>query len=218
MKRIRVNNVPDFKDSNGNWVKGFVSTDKVEYTTRAGKLWERINARCKSSGAEQKRRETYVGVTNGFKDFQEFAEWCQHQYGYMHKDKNGYFWQLDKDLKIVGNRTYSEDTCLFVPCRINVLLVSRTHDRGDWPIGVDCVDGRFRSQCRNGTGKQYLGSFNSPNEAHQAWQVFKSDLIRKIVIEDEEIRKHSELALVLVRRADEIKEDLRAGRETKLGE
>ena len=218
MRPIQVSNVLDFKDGNGLWVRSYNPSTNIQHTTRAGSLWSGINMRCKVGGSCQARRPTYVGTTNGFKDFQEFAEWCQHQYGYVNKESNGKFWQLDKDLKIQGNKVYSPETCIFVPNRINSLLTSCDSSRGSTPLGVCWHKGnmKFNSKCRDKiNGRRDLGCFDSELEAHQAWQRYKIDLIRRIIIEDAEIRNHLELVPILLAQAQRIEDDLLNNRETK---
>ena len=160
MKITQVINTPDFKDENGKWVQTYSPRPYVRHSTRAGGLWNSMNHRCKPKGSFQTKHPTYISTTNGFKDFQEFAEWCQHQYGYMNRENGGRFWQLDKDLKLFGNKIYSIETSIFVPSRINSLLLNRGSLRGLYPIGVSWDTskgkGKFKSQCSDGAGKQKI--------------------------------------------------------------
>lgn len=83
--------------------------------TRAGRVWNNLQTRTDG----RHKDKCYDEAVNGFKGFQEFAEWCQSEYGYMNVEQNGRFWQLDKDILVSGNMVYSPDTCCFVPNRIN---------------------------------------------------------------------------------------------------
>jgi hypothetical protein len=58
-----------------------------------------------------------VTVAEDWHNFQNFAKWVDSQ---EVKDIKNY--DLDKDLKIVGNKEYSEAACLFVPAQINAAL------------------------------------------------------------------------------------------------
>jgi hypothetical protein len=216
-KRLKVNNVPDIKNSDGMWLRSYGKYG-IEYRTRAGLLWNSILARCKVGGSVQKRLPSCVGSSNGFKDFQEFTTWATLQHGYLHKDVNGKFWQLDKDLSIFGNKIYSAETCIFVPHRINTLLTTPFSVETNYPIGVywDKTECKFISKCRdgNGGGQVYLGSFDCKSEAHKAWQSFKSQVIQNFIIEDEDVKNHPLLVSVLDTHLKRIRADLQSNRET----
>ncbi|MNQ16308.1 hypothetical protein D3C85_293050 [compost metagenome] len=128
-KKVRsVYNVPDMKGQDGQWISTYTvttETEYVQYWTRSFKLWVKVNGRC-SDGYILKDRPSYIKSENKFKDFQQFAGWCQEQEGYSNKDPNGKFWSLDKDLIVEGNTAYSPETCLFVPNDVNQLFTSKT--------------------------------------------------------------------------------------------
>lgn len=134
---------------------------------------------------------TYTGTTcsENFKSYSFFYEWCQEQVGFGNKDEGGRCWQLDKDLLINMNKLYSEDTCVFVPQRINLLLIKRKASRGEWSVGVNWNkrDKKFQSSCSTGhSKKKNLGSFNTPEEAFQAYKVYKEQVIKQVANEYKE--------------------------------
>lgn len=217
-KRLtHVSNVPDFKDENGKWVMSHCPIPYEKHTTRAGLLWNSINLRCKVGGAFQKKRPTYIGTTNGFSNFQEFAEWCQDQYGYLNKEENGKYWAIDKDLTEYGNLVYSPDKCLFVPNWINTLLTASDAARGEWPLGV-CwhkQHKKFIALCRDGKRGQHLGYFKDPFEAHIAWQKAKIKVMEDALVNDEELRDHSRLTIIVEQNLQRLKDDVHNEVETK---
>lgn len=217
-KYTYVYNIPDFKDANGKWVRSYYPTQYENHTTRSGKLWISINERCKLGGSFQKKRPTYIGCTNCFSDFQEFAEWCQHQYGYINKEENGNYWAIDKDLIEYGNKIYSPEKCLFVPTRINTLLIASNASMYEYPLGVtwDKQRKKFRANCSNGSGKsQYLGLFTDPQEAHHAWQKAKIQVMEDILINDKELMDHTKLVTVIQQNIQRLKDDVNEKRESK---
>jgi len=131
---------------------------------------------------------TYIGVTcsENFKSYTFFYEWCQKQVGFGLVDEGGNCWQLDKDILVKGNKIYSEDTCVFVPARINLLLIKCNASRGEFPVGVSWhkIHKKFQSKCRTG-GKErkFLGYFNTPQESFQAYKTFKETLIKEVANE-----------------------------------
>ena len=145
-------------------------------------LWSGILSRCTKAFWEKK--PSYAGVTcsDNFKSYSYFYEWCQEQVGFNNKDENGKSWHLDKDLLIKGNRVYSEDTCIFIPQRINKLLVKQLPRRGVYPIGVNwhITCDKFSSRCKDGHGKtKSLGCHDTEQEAFLAYKTFKEVLIKQ---------------------------------------
>ena len=82
--------------------------------TKEYKAWSNMISRCYSPNT-QEINPTYKGcsVCNEWLDFQIFAKWFGDNYIY------GY--QLDKDIKIKGNKVYSPSTCKFVSPKDNII-------------------------------------------------------------------------------------------------
>ena len=138
----------------------------VFYTTWAGMI-----RRCYSESSKIKY-PSYLGcsVCDEWKFFSNFKRWMQRQ---EYKGK-----ELDKDLILKGNKIYSPANCLFLSPNVNTFIITSKSIRGEYPIGVteyrlkDKV--RFVANCRNPITKdrlrKYIGSFDTPFEAHKAWQ------------------------------------------------
>lgn len=207
---------PDIKGSDGLWLRSYKSAPYVLSVTRSSQLWNSLVGRTKLGGKPQQDYITYKGCENHFIGYQEFTDWCQDQYGYMFKESNGYFWQLDKDILVMGNRIYSPETCMFVPCRVNNLLLTRQNFRGEYPLGVykhgtptQPFTGRFSSEAQVKSRQ-----FASVDQAHKFWQQGKIDSILKMADTDKEIVKHIKLRDALYKHAELISEDLRNNRQT----
>lgn len=158
--------------SSGNYLR---SPDNVP--TRAYKLWLNMLARSYSE-AWRKKNPTYddCGVSENFKTFQYFAEWCHSQIGFGNDG-----WQLDKDILVKGNKIYSEDTCVFVPKEINMWIQNKRSNRGGLPVGVSYHkdSGKYVAQCGiNGT-RVHLGIYNNPEEAFEAYAARKSEHLKE---------------------------------------
>lgn len=213
-KRKNIANARDFKNDNGEWVASYmVNTPDtyIQYQTRSYVVWRSINTRISDKFKAQ--HPTYKDSSCLFKDYQELAEWCQSQYGYLLKDNNGDHWSLDKDLLVIGNKDYSPETCVFVPHRINKLMTICDASRGKYPLGVswDSASKKFSSACQDGTKSVRLGRFIDPTEAHRSWQLFKAAQIIK-VSQDEILPENVKQALL--RRAVKIQEEYDSGVET----
>ena len=90
---------------------------------------------------------------------------------------------LDKDILHKGNKVYSRDTCIFVPQRINNLLIKRDKMRGKDPIGVYLnPSGSYQANCNNGYGKIiYLGTYPTKEEAFRVYKEYKEKVIKEVI-------------------------------------
>lgn len=152
-------------------------------------VWLSLLYRCTKDYWSNK--PTYTGTTcsENFKSYTFFYEWCNKQVGFRGVDEQGRSWHLDKDLLIKGNKHYSEDTCCFVPQRINMLFTKRGSSRGEYPVGVTWRKGnnKFVANCNNGSGKYvHLGCFQTQREAFLAYKTFKEKLIKQTAEEYKE--------------------------------
>lgn len=151
--------------------------------TKEYKLWCRMLERCNSKFCI--KRPTYTGTTcsENFKIYSYFYDWCQEQIGFNSKDDDGKSWHLDKDILVKGNKLYSEDTCVFVPARLNTLLLKVDAKRGNFPVGVALQSGthRFRAYCQIDCGRiKHLGLFNTAQEAFTSYKIFKESTVKDI--------------------------------------
>ena len=117
--------------------------------TPEGRLYNNMISRSKKTEGVYKD----TTVSENFKDFQYFADWCNKQKGFNCKDENGRSFALDKDLLILDNNQYHEDYCLFLPSEINSFILKGGNENksNGLPIGI-CVgthDNRrgFMSRC-----------------------------------------------------------------------
>ena len=151
--------------------------------TKEYKLWQGMLYRCTSKCWN--RYPTYAGATcsENFKSFSFFYKWCQEQVGFNNTNSNGKRWCLDKDILFKGNKLYSEDTCVFIPHRINSLLIKSNATRGEYPIGVywDNRANKFRVYCEiGGEPKKHIGYYDTLQEAFVAYKAFKEDIVKQV--------------------------------------
>jgi hypothetical protein len=152
-----------------------VSSVGASYT-REYILWSSMLARCYSEKF-QKLGGTYKGCTvdERFLSLDGFTVWVNQQIGFS----DGY--ELDKDVLVKGNTLYSPDHCVFLPSRLNCLLLRSQGIRGKLPIGVTWHDGtgKFRARCSIGDRKRKcLGLYSSAEDAFNAYRIFKEDFIK----------------------------------------
>lgn len=178
---------------------GFIGTG--EFKSRSeGKItkhydaWKNMLSRCYDTKTQEKH-PTYIGCTvcEEWHNFQNFSRWYHENYPILSGD-----YQIDKDLKIPGNKVYSPDTCMFVNPVVNGFIVSGSSSLGKRMIGVTFEEsrGKFISQCCNPfTNRQRkVGRFSTEVEAHLAWRKRKSELAYELAMNQE--RDEVKLALL----------------------
>ena len=146
--------------------------------TKEYELWQNMLERCYSDHYK-KKYPTYEGceVSAKFKSFEYFYEWCHKQIGFGNEG-----WHLDKDLLTKGNRIYSENTCIFIPSEINLVLTKSTALRGKYLIGVywHNANKAFVSKVSKNKGEQeWLGTFKTELEAFNAYKKAKESFVKE---------------------------------------
>jgi len=143
--------------------------------TKEYDLWNSLLKRCYNPKYQQEK-PTYVGcsVSENFKSYSYFHEWVQKQIGFGLDN-----FHLDKDLLLRGNKVYSEDTCLFLPMELNTLFTARRNHRGDFPLGVSILHGKFIAYCSTDKLSRRVGRFDTPELAFQAYKEVKEAFIKR---------------------------------------
>lgn len=144
--------------------------------------WKNMLNRCYSNKTHL-NSPTYEDcfVVDEWLNFQNFAQWYEENYYEVYNENMA----LDKDILYKGNRIYSPETCVFVPQKINNLLVKSNNLRGELPIGVcNYNDDKFISYCSDGNGNCVcLGIFETSLEAFQSYKIYKESIIKMIADE-----------------------------------
>lgn len=109
-----------------SWGVGYEGVGKYSFSTDsfAARSWRGIIQRAYSATERNSRPSTKdVTVCEEWHNFQNFAEWAVIQKGYGIKN-----FEIDKDLIILGNSTYSSEFCCYLPREINTRLPKRYSD------------------------------------------------------------------------------------------
>ena len=150
------------------------ASNKCLYYTK----WHGMIRRCYSKESEIKN-PTYKDcyVCDEWLTFSNFKSWMEQQ------DYEGK--HLDKDLLVCNNKVYSPETCVFVPREINQFLTKSNNNRGLYPLGVSFMVKQkdrpslrakpFISMISKGGVSNFLGYYETPEQAHKAWQKAKID-------------------------------------------
>lgn len=131
--------------------------------------WRRMIERCYSPKLHEKHPQyKNCHTSEEWLTFSNFRKWMKQQ------DWQGM--ELDKDLKVIGNRLYSKETCLFIPSSVNNFLTQNRMNKGEFPTGVDFhrCSGKLRVRCSDGNKQVHIGLYSTEKEAKNAYLKAKS--------------------------------------------
>lgn len=134
--------------------------------------WIRMFSRCYNPLELNKPRNARyrdVHICEEWHNFQNFAEWALQQVNSESLD-----YELEKDLFGGVTKYYAPENCCFLPAEINRFLMQM--EQGEHGIGAHYIrpqkpnakDG-WVARCHTGVEREYLGYFNTPQEATTAY-------------------------------------------------
>lgn len=177
-----------------------------KYPTRINKkqtkeytAWKDMLKRCYDEKYKIKR-PTYKNVTccKEWLYYPNFYEWLHSQNNFNKWFNNNKF-ALDKDIIKKNNQIYSQDRCCLVPQNVNLLFVKNNAARGSLPIGVRKYNSKYRAELSAKTNKGknepsiktnkgkkmiHLGTYDTPEEAFNAYKEAKEKCIRQVAEEE----------------------------------
>lgn len=138
--------------------------------------WLAMISRCYNPNELNKRPTyKYCIVCDSWLKYSNFKKWFDKNY------KEGY--QLDKDILVQGNLTYSPQTCCFVPQYINSFINDCAKSRGRYKLGV-IKDGRkYYARTHIDGVLVNLGTFESEDDAHIAYKNARKKEISRVANE-----------------------------------
>lgn len=158
---------------------GFCGDGKYNAThhSKCYDVWRSMIRRCYNKNGEHYKYYKDVTVCGEWHNFQNFAKWFEENYN--SEIMKG--WQLDKDILVKGNKTYSPKTCCFVPQEVNKLFTKRDCERGNYPIGVCKIKtNKYSVQFTQNSKNIRFGIFSTPEEAFQVYKEAKEQYIKEI--------------------------------------
>lgn len=141
--------------------------------------WQRMIVRCFDPKELLKPTGTTylnVEVCKNWFNFHNFAEWALSQPNWNIGN------ELDKDLLGTGFE-YSPENCTFLPAEVNIFLSDQyAREVHDLPKGVQYLKPGssgakvgYVARCHTDKGREYLGYFDCPKEAHRTYKKTKED-------------------------------------------
>jgi hypothetical protein len=177
---IRNHNIPSYLN------KGYLGYGK--YKARINKIkteeyikWGSMLTRCYSEKLQERRNYIDCKVCEEWLNFQNFAKWYNENKYYIPDNEK---LELDKDIKIKGNKIYSPETCILIPKRINSIILNRHNDRGNLCVGVSYNKKlkKYTANCnRSEKENAYIGLYNTEIEAFNAYKQEKENEIYRVL-------------------------------------
>lgn len=144
--------------------------------TQEYRIWVAMIRRC-YDGKRANIYPAYYGkciVCDDWHNYQIFAKWYSENFYIIDERLH-----IDKDILFPQSKTYSPETCLLVPQRINELFTYRKNNDGV-PIGIaKTKTGKFRAEYNT----QALGTFSTLIEAFEAYKTIKEKTIKAVAEE-----------------------------------
>ena len=158
---------------------GIIGLFPIDISSYQYKSWVGMLKRVYTPGNER------AAINYGDCSVKEDWLWFENFHSWSSKQIYQPGWHLDKDLLVPGNRVYCSDHCIYLPSCINVFLTDRGNERGPYPRGVTVRPdtGRFQASCNNAGTYQYLGIYDTPEEAFAVYKAEKERLARKLARE-----------------------------------
>lgn len=153
------------------------------------------------------KQDSYENVTihDEWKYYSNFEKW------FNLNCVDGYV--LDKDILCGGIKIYSPSTCAFVPNEINNCIRESKKWNNQYPLGVsyhkkkkDMV-GEYKKPYYAQHANKQIGSFDSIEAAHQAWQHAKLNCLKDLIDKYKESVK-IEVINGLQKRIDMLQQDI----------
>lgn len=132
------------------------------------KCWNHMISRCYKESDKSYSRYGGKGVSvcAEWLNFQQFAEWY-----YSNYPNDGIKYQLDKDIKIDGNKLYSPRLCLFVTAKENIIKANAKHYNLTSPAGINHAIYNMSEFCRENNLTMSAATLVSRGlrRAHKGW-------------------------------------------------
>ena len=133
-------------------------------------IWGGMVSRCKNKG---------YAISSMFSKYDTWIVWAKQQKGYKELDLFNKPFNLDSDMFSTDTKTYSEDTCVFIPEQINQIY--KTSYKGVEYIGIDLFEGGYRARLNMFNRQVIVGKFSTKDEAKRAYHNKRSEYLNLLL-------------------------------------
>lgn len=128
--------------------------------------WNAMVGRCKKNN---------YPISDMFSDYKTWIEWAKVQKGYKEVDIFNVPFNLDSDMFSFGVKTYSEDTCVFIPEHLNQIYKTSYKDKKE--LGVDFRKGSYRARIHMFNKQVIIGTYERKEDAIAAYRAKRSEYV-----------------------------------------
>lgn len=129
-------------------------------------IWNSMQKRCKDAG---------YPMSETFAKYKTWIAWAKDQKGFKEVDKFNRPFRLDSDMFSNGEKTYSEDTCVFIPEHLNQIYKTSYKDKKE--LGVDFRKGSYRARINMFNKQVIIGTYKREEDAIAAYRAKRSEYV-----------------------------------------
>ena len=129
-------------------------------------VWNAMQKRCKDKG---------YSMSDLFSNYKTWIVWAKSQKGCKEVDIFNAPFNLDSDMFSLGVKTYSEDTCVFIPEHLNQIYKTSFKDKKD--LGVDFRKGSYRARINMFNKQVIIGTYKKKEDAINAYRAKRSEYV-----------------------------------------
>lgn len=155
---------------------GFISKGDYDSNSRVGdrliySIWSGMLFRCYVDGGAKYYKD--CTVCEEWHNYQNFAKWYDENY-----PLDGTYYELDKDVKVKGNRVYSPEACTFLTSEENTACCRQKDYKFINPQGEVVELTNLNKFCRdNNLTQTNMSAVNAgKNKHHKGWTKYIEDL------------------------------------------
>jgi len=153
-------------------ISTYVGTQKYTELNPAYKVWQAMLSRCYCPKTKMRKlNNRNATVHPKWLNYQNFARWFNENY------IEGF--EISKDFLIPNSTEFSEDTCCFLPSELRNSLMNLNNKNMVF-MGVRPSGKKFNATCTTDNKRNYLGTFDTPEEAFLEFKKAKEERIRTL--------------------------------------
>lgn len=133
-------------------------------------VWNAMQKRCKVNG---------YPISSVFSKYETWIEWARQQKGFKELDFFNTPFNLDSDLFSNGVKTYSEETCVFIPQHLNQTY--KTSYKDNEMLGVDFIKGNYRARINLFNNQVIIGTYKTKEDAVKAYRNKRAEYVQLIL-------------------------------------